>query len=205
MTLLTAQEVEQLQNSTPTDWTKFNQQLAERSDWNMNRFAEDNRLHVRFYMKPRLNEHKSAEANRAIYEDTEYVEIMIPGDKHNIVQRPVWEQDIHRFPVHYDKFKKGLAQVVGTPLKAVPFLTEAQVEEYAFFNIRTVEQLAEANDGIIQRFMGGLEMKTRAKAWIDKERSGETLQNRISAQDEEIALLKTQLAQLLAAKEAKEE
>jgi hypothetical protein len=188
---LNAQQVEELQNSTPTNWNQFDQQLREQSSWDHNRFAKDGSLHIRFYMSPRLNPDKSAEANRAIYEDTEYVEIMIPGDKHNIVQRPVWSQDIVRFASQYEKFKKGLNQIVGTPLAAVPFLTQAQVEEFAFFNIRTVEQLANLNDAISGQFMGAHEFKAKAKAWLDASTSGETLLGKIKDLEAQLAEMKT--------------
>jgi hypothetical protein len=187
---LNAQQVESLQNASPTDWNKLDQQLADRSNWDTNRFAMDKNLHVRFYMKPRLNPDKSAEANRAIYEDTEYVEIMIPGDKHNIIQRPVWSQDIVRFGELYNKFKAGVDQVIGTPLAVVPFLTPAQVEEFGFFNIKTVEQLANLNDGIMGRFMGAHDLKAKAKAWLDSSTSGETLLKRIKELEEQLQAVK---------------
>ena len=121
--------IDQIQNSTPTDWDRFNQQL-DANDWDKNRFAGDDKLYVRFYMKPRINIDKSTAANRPIYEDTEYVEIMSPGEKNSIIQRPAWEQDYQRFAKHYTLFKQGQKeQEVGTPLKLAPFLTESQVEE----------------------------------------------------------------------------
>ena len=134
---LTAADVEnrtidQIQNSVPTDWSRFNQQ-TDANDWDTNRFAADNNLYVRFYMRPRLNIEKSTEANRPIYEDTEYVEIMTPGEKHSIIHRPIAganPPDNVRFPKHYELFKQGQKeQEVGTPLKVAPFLTESQVEE----------------------------------------------------------------------------
>lgn len=164
---LDAAQVEQLQNSTPTNWATFDQQLGEQPDANAGRFAMDGKLHVRFYSKPKYNPDKSAEANRPIYEDTVYVEIMMPGDKNNIIQRPALSmRDDLRFPKHYEQFQKGQAeQMVGTPLKVLPFLSEAQVEELAWFKIRTVEQLADLSDTV--NFMGASEMKRKAKKYLD--------------------------------------
>jgi hypothetical protein len=184
------QQVDSAQNAAPTDWNQFDRQLQDQSNWDTNRFAADKNLHVRFYMKARLNPDKSAEANRAIYEDTEYVEIMIPGDKHNIIQRPVWSQDIQRFSGLYEKFKKGVDQIIGTPLKAVPFLSEAQVEEFAFFGIRTVEQLANLNDSIAGKFMGSQEFKSKAKAWLTQSTSGEVLLAQIQDLQAELARMR---------------
>lgn len=173
---LDAQQVEALQNQTPTDWTRFDQQLQERSNWDANRFAFDSKLYVRFYMKPRLNAEKSAEANRAIYEDTVYVEIMAPGEKNSIIQRPAWEQDFVRFAEHYKQFQAGVAeQEVGTPLKALPFLSESQIEELAYFKVRTVEKLANLSDAVMQNFMGARELSQKAQRFLAAINSNEAI------------------------------
>lgn len=190
------QELDVLQNSTPTNWENFDKQLSGKSDWDTNRFAGDKALHVRFYMAPRLDMDASRLAQRAIYVDSEYIEIMIPGDKHNIIQRPVWEQDLQRFPEIYEKFKKGVAQVIGTPLSAVPFLTKAQVEEFGFFNIRTVEQLSKVNDAVLGRFMGGQEYKQKATRWLEASTSGEALAQKIEDQNKLIQELNAKLEAL---------
>lgn len=189
---LDAAQVEQLQNSTPTNWATFDQQLDVSSDSNNARFAMDNKLHVRFFQKPKYNPDKSAEANRPIYEDTVYVEIMMPGEKNSIIQRPAMSmRDDLRFPKHYDQFVKGQQeQAVGTPLKVLPFLSEAQVEELAFFKVRTVEQLADLSDSV--SFMGAQEMKQRAKKFLSALTSNEALaeQNRsLQAQLDEMRAL----------------
>jgi hypothetical protein len=172
---LDAAQVEVMQNSTPTNWATFDQQLDERPDPNAGRFAADSKLHVRFYSKPKYNPDKSAEENRPIYEDTVYVEIMMPGDKNNIVQRPALSmRDDLRFPKHYEQFLKGQQdQMVGTQLKVLPFLSEAQVEELAYFKIRTVEQLADLSDTV--NFMGAQEMKQRAQKFLKALNSNEAV------------------------------
>jgi hypothetical protein len=178
--MLSAAEVEIKQNAEPTDWSKYDQQLQERSDENAGRFAADGKLHVRFFMRARYNPDLSQENNRPIYEDTEYVEIMMPGEKHNIVVRPAASmRDDLRFPKHYAQFKAGQAdQVIGTPLKVLPFLSEARVAELAYFKIRTVEQLADLSDNV--QFMGSQELKQKAKKFLTAMTSGEQLaeQNR---------------------------
>jgi hypothetical protein len=177
---LDAQQVDQLQNSTPTNWATFEQQQGAGVTPDSPRFAADSKLHVRFFTKPQYNPDKSAEENRPIYEDTVFVEIMMPGEKNNIIQRPALSmRDDLRFPKHYEQFTKGQQeQMVGTPLKVLPFLSEAQCEELAWFKIRTVEQLAELNDTV--NFMGAQEMKQKAKKFLTAMSSGEHLleQNR---------------------------
>ena len=192
---LDAQQVEVLQNSTPTNWAALDAQLAARSNWDTNRFADDGKLHVKFFMKAQIDQEASVEANRPIYRDVEFIEIMVPGDKHNIICRPVWDQDIMRFPKQYDLFKAGNAeQLTGTPLRVMPGLTDALIEELAYLKIRTVEQLAGMADSNL-RFMGARDLKTAAQKFLDKSQSSEVLIDQIEQ-------LKAQVAELMAAKSA---
>lgn len=174
---LDAQQVEALQNATPTDWATFDRQQNEVPyDQNNNRYALDSKLYVRFYMRARLNPDKSSEANRPIYEDTEYVEIMAPGEKNSIVQRPATAEDTFRFRTHYEQFKAGIKeQEVGTPLKVLPFLSEGQIEELAYFKIRTVEKLANLSDSVMQNFMGARELQQRAQRFLQALSSNDSL------------------------------
>lgn len=130
-------------------------------------FAQDDSLIVNFTMKPHLDKEASAAEGRPIYKPREYVTIMVPGDKNNTVNRPVWAQDLQRFPQKYAAFKNGQSQdVSGTPLETVPWLTREQVEEMKFFNIRTLEQLANCPDVHAQKFMGIHALRTRARDQI---------------------------------------
>lgn len=186
---LDAQQVDALQNSSPTNWNALDAQLVARSDGDANRFAMDHKLHVRFFMKPRLNADKSAAANRPIYEDAVYVEIMMPGEKNNIVMRPAWEQDFQRFAKHYEQFKAGVTeQLVGTPIKLAPFLSEAQVEELAWFKIKTIEQLAELNDGI--NFMGANDLRQKARRYLEGQTSNQALIEKINELTAQVSALK---------------
>jgi len=211
---LDAQQVEALQNSVPTDWSKFDQTVGA----DARRFGQqtgglppgmgpghDDNLHVRFFMRPRIDMEASAKANRPIYKDVPHVEIMIPGDKNNIVLAEVWEQHIKRFPIHWEQFQAGVKeQVVGTPLKAAPFLTESHIEELAYFKIRTIEQLASLADSNMT-WMGAREMSQAAKNYLAKVSGNEALLERIKGLErvnaekdalaERVRVLEAQLAQ----------
>jgi hypothetical protein len=193
---LDAQGVEALQNSIPTDWTKFDQALGA----DAHRFGQqtgglppgmgpgwDEKLHVRFFMRPRIDVEKSTQQNRPIYKDVAHIEIMIPGDKNNIVTAEVWEQHIRRFPIHWEQFQAGIKdQVVGTPLKVAPFLTEAHIEELAYFKIRTIEQLADLQDAHMT-WMGAREMSQAAKKYLEKVNGNEALLERVKALEAQLA------------------
>lgn len=186
----------------PTTPTTFTDDFVEAERMNDSRFAADNKLFVEFFRKPKLHPGKSRDAGRAVYEEIDYVRIYVPGDKSSVVERPVDSIDSTRFADRYNKWKAGQEDaVIGTPLTALPGLTPAKIEEYKYFKIMTVEQLADANDQLGQKFMGFQADKARAKAFLEVaannapiERMNEELQKR----DAEIENLKTMVEALQA-------
>lgn len=185
--ILNAEQVADLQNSEPpTDWSKFDQKLAP-SEFGRGMFQGDDKLHVRFFVLARIDVEKSQAANRPIYKDVPYVEMMIPGDKNNIVVEPVWDQHKQRFPVHWDQFMKGeQQQAIGTPLKAAPFLTPSHVAELNHMKIVTIEQLANLSDTAMG-FMGAQEFKQAAKRYLDLTSGNDALLARIQALEAQLA------------------
>lgn len=127
----------------------------------------DKRLRVEFYFRPTLNENRSAELGRPVYSDTEFVRIIVPGDKDSIVDRPVMPVDVLRFRERYDRWKAGAEQAAsGTPIGVLPEITPAREMELKHFGVTTVEQLADMADTLGQKFMGFQAMKTRAKEFL---------------------------------------
>lgn len=154
----------------------------------------DRRLLVRFSLEPMLNEEKSANEGRPIYEECEFVTIMVPGDRDNIVCRAVNEQDRQRFPQQYAHWKNtGQQAETGTPINAAPWLNKAQVEELRYFNVRTIEQLANLSDAHASKFMGVQVLKQKAQAYLAAAAGGaplEKMQSELNKRDNEIATLK---------------
>ena len=135
----------------------------------------DELLFVRFYIHPRQNANKTLEAGRPIFDDTEYVEIMQPGNKENIIQRPAQPNYKERFSRQYSAFKNNEEQQVsGTPIEQWNVLSKAQVEELRYFNVRTVEQLAEISDGSSQQFAGIQSLKIQAQAYLEASEKDKT-------------------------------
>lgn len=187
--MLNAEQVEAMQAaSPPTDWSKFDQDVMVRTSGLPGQGAPyDDKLHVRFFMKARIDPAASAVQNRPVYRDTPYVEIMMPGEKNNIVVEPVWERHVQRFPTHWAQFQAGVKdQMVGTPLKVAPFISEAVAEELAFFKIRTIEQLADLADSAMT-FMGARELKAAAQRYLQKVSSNEVLLKRIEELEAKLA------------------
>lgn len=186
-----------LNQSTPTNFDTLDSSMAFRSDANNMARLGDDKLYVRFYNRPMKDEEKSKEAGRSIFKDVVFINIKIPGDKNNDVNRMAFPEDYQRFPVHFERFKKNQEQVIGTPLNALPFLTEAQVTEYATIFIKTVEQLAGMSDVNCQKFMGSIEHKQKAQAWLDSfkgaERLREEFEEQRKADQEKMAAMQAQL------------
>lgn len=155
--------------------------------------AADARLLVRFAMEPYLNAERSSAEGRPIYDEVEFITIMVPGDRDNIVVRPASQQDKDRFSRAYEHWKRtGLQAESGTPLEAWPVLNKAQVQELKFFGIRTVEALANLSDGVAGKFMGIQLLKQKAAAFLAAAAGNaplESLQNELSKRDEQIATL----------------
>jgi len=175
---------------------------AERSNsGNSGPQAGDERLYVKFFYHPRKNELLSTQEGRPIYEDREYIEITVPGNRDMVVCRPISDIERERFPRHYAAFRNKAAQPNdGTPLNIWPALTKAQVEEMKFFNVHTVEQLAGMSDEQSQKFMGIQNLRTRARAFLEesgKSAAAEKLSSELAKRDEEIAYLKAQMEEIL--------
>lgn len=190
----------------PTTFTDF-EEMSDLPQANETRYAADNKLYVEFLRKPRLHPAKSREAGRAVYEEVDFVRIHVPGDKSSVIERPITEQDKQRFADRYSKWKAGQAEaVVGTPLTALPGMTPAKVEEYKYFKILTVEQLADANDNLGQKFMSFQQDKQRAKAFIEVAKNNapiEKMNEELQKRDAEIENLKTMVEALQASQASK--
>lgn len=172
------------------------------------RFAADDRLYVEFVREPVMHPAKSREAGRAIYEERDFVRVHVPGDKTTVVVQPMDDINKQRFRVRYDKWLAGQEEAVsGTPLSALPGMTPSKVEEYKFFKIITIEQLAEANDNLGQKFMSFHADKMRCKAFIEVakgnapiERMNEELQKRDAQIEEMRAMIEALQSQAKPAK-----
>jgi hypothetical protein len=153
----------------------------------------DKGVHARFFLKAEPDEKASAEAGRPMFKDTEFVEIMAPGNSTNIVVRPARDTDKTRFRRSYALFKEGLSDILdGTPLTEVPWLSRGQVEELRAMKVRTLEQLADLADSACVAAPGMFSIKAKAKAWLERANEAAPF-TKLTAENEE---LKARLAAL---------
>ena len=153
-------------------------------------------LYVQFYLHPCENQAQTTKQGRPIFEEKEYIRIMVPGDKSSIIERPVRVGDLpnmdnHKYGIEYDAFKRGAEQgLVGTPLAEWPMITRSQAKELEYFNVRTVEQLSSMPDTSVQNFAGLANLREQAKRFIEQAEAGAPLaqmQAELSFRDETIA------------------
>ena len=173
------------------------------------RFQHDAKLHVRFYSRPVMHAAKSREAGRPIHEQVDFVEIMVPGDKHSVIDRKARELDKRRFSRQWAAYAAGKQdQQAGTPLASLPFMSPAKAEEYKFFHITTAEQLAGASDGstAAQAIMGFNGDKQKAAAYLQMaagnapilqmQQALEDKENQIAAMQEQMNQMNQKIAEL---------
>ena len=129
--------------------------------------AGDERLAVRFFRKAKQDPDKTAVEGRPIFVEHDYIQVMVPGDRDSAHVRPIRPGDLIRFKAQYEHWKttQNNEAVTGTPIDVLG-LSLAQVEEYRYFGVRTVEQMAELRDDICQKLMGATSLKQKAIAYL---------------------------------------
>ena len=169
----------------------------------------DDKLGVMFYSRVVEDERATREQGRKVFVEKEYVKIMVPGDRHNVIDRPVQRtgttptDDTLRFAPQYARFKAREEQkaVEGTPIHLWPGIPATIAEELKYQNCFTVEQLAEMSDANLSKFPKGQELKAKAKAFVaavkDQEQ-GNKLQSALDERDNRISTLENELKELAA-------
>ena len=160
----------------------------------------DDKTFAQFYMRSVQDKVETVAQGRPIFVEKPYIKIMVPGDKDNIVDRPVRSTDKERYPRQWQAFEQKLEQPLeGTPLAEWPGLTRAQVDELAFFGVKTVEALASLADAQAQKFMGIQALKAKANDYLEAAKTNAPLdqlreenmmlQNKLAALEDQIAQL----------------
>jgi hypothetical protein len=154
----------------------------------------DSHLNVEFYVS-------QAKETRG----RQMVRIQAPGDRYNIIDTFVRDDHKERFPRQWLHFmmQNGEAPVDGTPLKqwrdeCPEDISDVQLQELNILKFQTVEQVATASDGQVQRIgMGGEALRSLARAYLKRKRIAAG-----DAQSQEVVALKEQVARLTALVEA---
>lgn len=136
---------------------------------NKSRYAHDDKLHVEFYYKPRIDHQKTEEAGHPVYKDVLYSRVTPPGG--STVDQPINDLTRRRFAARIAQWEAMQGEgdgIVGFRLEEWPQITRSQVEMLKYHKIHTVEQLAETSDGNLQTIMGGMGLKQSAQKYLEK-------------------------------------
>lgn len=175
----------------------------ETAEYNYEDFAKpragDEKLAIRFFTKARQDGEESLKQGRPVFVEQDYIQIMIPGDRNNIVVRPVTQQDLERFSKQYEHWKKHNENVAlsGTPLESWGVLNMAQIEEFRYFGVRSIEHMADLRDDICQKIVGSITLKQKAQVFLQvlkDEAPMKMLNAELGKRDLEIDTLKKALA-----------
>lgn len=158
---------------------------------------------VRFYQEKVLMGYASEQAGHPVFEDRDFIQINIPGDMSNIIEREANENDKKQYAQVYAQYKQGLEPSVdGIPVETWARLTKAQAANYKAQNFQTVEQIAEMSDTACTSVgMGAMADRTAAKAFIALANDSGLAQKQalvIERQNADIENLKQQVAELAA-------
>jgi hypothetical protein len=129
--------------------------------------AESN-LFVTFYLEALEIKAESEKLGRPVYKDVPFIKVVVPGDVNNIIERKATDQDKEKFPKAWARFQAQETEGhEGTPLEQWPQMSRSLVKESKFFEIHTVEQLANLSDINVSRMgMGYMDLRNKAKAYL---------------------------------------
>jgi hypothetical protein len=166
-------------------------------------YGSDEQVSVAFTSEEVFSKAASFDAGVPTYVPMDFITLTTPGNKLNMVHRPVTDMDMWRFPLEWEGFKSGQQAVEsGTPLEAWPLLTKGQIKDLKHNNVHTVEQVANLSDSVQGVLRAFYSMKLKAAAFLESraDKSAEVeLQAKLDERDARLAALEAQLAALLAA------
>lgn len=162
------------------------------------KFGNDSHTMGLFYTRSVLNTAKSRDAGRRIHENQTYVRIQQPGERLNVVDRPVQDNDKRRWPESWRAYVEGKTYVPdGTPVEMLFPNHPAVADNLKGLNIFTIEQMAVLSGNAIDAIgMGGQDWVNKAKAYLDKADKGKEF-NKMAQDLEETKARERVMAQQL--------
>ena len=167
----------------------------------------DSRLAVKFYKRPVELKNESIAQGRPIFQEFDFIKILVPGDALTEIDTYVSDAHKTRFPIQWANYmnRQGSEESFsGTPITEWPQVSASQAEELKGIKFHTVESVAHCSDQQLQKIgmiagMSPHNFRERAKTFLNlaEESAG------ISKREEEITQLKEENAKIKAETEAK--
>lgn len=165
------------------------------------RFGDDSSQVVIFYTKSVFNAAKSRQTGSRQYENETWVKMHPPGERLNIIDRPVQEIDKQKYPMQWNMFLQNRTQIPeGTPIDLLFPNNPAVADNLRAFGVHTVQQCAKLSAHAMQTIgMGAQEWQNMAKQYLDSASSGTAflaMRAELEKKDAELRLMKNQYAKL---------
>lgn len=167
----------------------------------------DSRLTVKFYKRPVKLEDESIAQGRPIFQEFDFIKILVPGDALTEIDTYVTEGHKSRFPIQWANYMNRQGSELsfnGTPLSEWPQISVSQAEELKGIKFHTVEAIAHASDQQLQKIgmiagMSPHNFRERAKTFLNLAKESAD----VSKRDEELAQLREENAKIKSETEAK--
>lgn len=132
------------------------------------------------------------------------VSTWLENTKKNVRDGRIPEQWLDGWKEGYEKWKNGQEiPLDGTPIKGWGIISPAQQEMLIRINCMTVEDLARVNDEGLRRIgMGALDLRNKAKNWLQTVTDHGPLTIKMSVLEKENAVLQSQIETLMKQVEA---
>lgn len=140
---------------------------------------------AQFYIEPVKSDFRSEEEGRDVYNDLEHIRLIVPGSRDEIV-RLATDEDRRSYKDEYKRFREdAAAPETGTPLSELPGISASLIKELGYFNIKTVETLANVSESSrVYSVMGVREWAAKAQAYIAKSTGNEAAAIKMAAENE---------------------
>lgn len=165
--------------------------------------ARDDQQVVIFRWESIQDQARSREAGRPIYTRHQYVMIHPPGERLNIIDRPVQESDKQRWPRQWQAFIQNRAFVPeGTPIAQLFPANPEVADMLRGLGIHTVEMCAKMTAHAIESVgMGCQDWVNKAKTYLESAQRGvdyHKIEQMEADHRHEVNALKNQIADLVA-------
>jgi hypothetical protein len=130
---------------------------------------------VEFYIEPYHSEKQSAKAGRPVYVEVLNIRIIVPGDNKQIIERRATEEDKIEYAREWEAYQRSeTLSATGTPLEHWSLLGRALVAQFKFFNVHTVDAVAELTDAQVSDMgiLGLRTMRNQARAYLETAKTG---------------------------------
>lgn len=136
-------------------------------------YGGDNQI-VLFYNKSVPNPAKAAETGRPYHEDVVFVRMHPPGERLNIVDRPVRQGDTQRFPMQWAQFQQNKQQTAsGTPIELLYPEHPSIAATLRANGVQTIEQCGELSGVAIDQIgMGAQQYCNDSKKYLEMAQKG---------------------------------